>query len=207
MTSTQGVRALLFDLGGIVIEIDFNRVFAVWAALSGERIETVKSRFSFDTFFERHERGEITARDYFASLRSSLSIDLSAEELRSFRKVFVSCEMGMRKPEPEAFAGIAAEIGVPLDEILFFDDTRENVEGARAVGMRAVHVRSVEDRARPRRIPAVIRWGGQTIGELRESQSVRVGQPAGGPCWSRDRESRRGGGRGVSEGCTPRRAR
>jgi putative hydrolase of the HAD superfamily len=29
--------------------------------------------------------------------------------------------------------------------MLFFDDTLENVDGARAVGMRAVHVRSPAD--------------------------------------------------------------
>lgn len=195
MRSRRDVDALLFDLGGIVIAVDFNRVFAAWAALAGEQIDIVESRFSFDTFFERHERGEITAREYFAALRSSLGINLSddeftkgwnaiyvgkiqktaellrrlkdtvplyaftnsnpthqrvfekeyAEELRSFRKVFVSCEMGRRKPEPEAFNAIAAEIGVRLDRMLFFDDTRENVEGALAVGMQAVHVTSVDD--------------------------------------------------------------
>lgn len=68
-----------------------------------------------------------------------------ADALRPFRKVFVSSDLGKRKPEPAAFAAVAAEIGVRLDEILFFDDTRENVEGARAVGMQGVHVRSIAD--------------------------------------------------------------
>jgi putative hydrolase of the HAD superfamily len=54
----------------------------------------------------------------------------------------------MRKPEPQAFAVISTAIGVSLDRILFFDDMRENVDGARAVGMQAVHVRSIEDIAR-----------------------------------------------------------
>ena len=45
-----------------------------------------------------------------------------AEVLKSFRRVFVSSEMGLRKPEPAAFAAIAAAIDVPLERILFFDD-------------------------------------------------------------------------------------
>ena len=53
--------------------------------------------------------------------------------------------MGLRKPEPAAFAAIAAAINVPLERILFFDDTRANVDGALAVGMQAVHVRSLAD--------------------------------------------------------------
>jgi len=191
----MGFDAALFDLGGVVLEIDFNRMFARWAECSGEEPETIRTRFAFDAFYARHERGEIQAREYFASLRFSLRIDLSdaqfaggwtaiyvgeipgvarllrslkdqvplyaftnsntthmqvwanayADTLRSFRRVFVSSEMGMRKPEPEAFAAISAAIGVSLDRILFFDDTRENVEGALAVGMQAVHVRSIED--------------------------------------------------------------
>ena len=191
----MSVEALLFDLGGVVIEIDFGRAFASWAAASGTPAETIRGRFSFDEPYERHERGEITGAEYFAALRASLGVDLSdadlaagwnaiylaevpgirlllrtlegrlplyaftnsnvthqafwavryADILKPFRKVFVSSEMGLRKPEPAAFAHIAAEIGVRLDRILFFDDTRVNVDGARAIGMPAVLVRSLED--------------------------------------------------------------
>jgi HAD superfamily hydrolase (TIGR01509 family) len=194
----MGVDALLFDLGGVVIDIDFGLAFARWAAAARVTPEAIRSRFSFDVFYRRHERGEIGAAEYFASLRSSLGIDLSDAEfadgwtaiyvgevpgaqalLRSlearlplyaftntnpthlafcrtryaatfarFRKVFVSSDLGRRKPEPEAFAAIAADIRVPLERILFFDDTRENVEGALAIGMPAVHVRSLDDVAK-----------------------------------------------------------
>jgi HAD superfamily hydrolase (TIGR01509 family) len=68
-----------------------------------------------------------------------------AELLKSFRKVFVSSEMGLRKPEAVAFAAIAREIGVPVERIMFFDDTRANVEAALAIGMPAVLVRSIDD--------------------------------------------------------------
>ena len=62
--------------------------------------------------------------------------------------MFVSSEIGVRKPEPAAFAAIAAAIDLPLERILFFDDTLANVEGALAVGMPAVHVRSLDDIAK-----------------------------------------------------------
>jgi putative hydrolase of the HAD superfamily len=68
-----------------------------------------------------------------------------AEVLESFRRVFVSSEMGLRKPERAAFEAIASAIGVRLEGILFFDDTRANVDGARALGMPAVLVRSPAD--------------------------------------------------------------
>jgi HAD superfamily hydrolase (TIGR01509 family) len=68
-----------------------------------------------------------------------------AGELAPLRAHFVSHRMGLRKPDPAAFAHVAREIVVPPAQILFFDDTAANVEGARAAGLQAVHVRSPED--------------------------------------------------------------
>jgi putative hydrolase of the HAD superfamily len=59
--------------------------------------------------------------------------------------VFVSNELGKRKPAPEAFHAVAQAMDVPPERIVFFDDTLANVEGALAVGMHAVHVRTVAD--------------------------------------------------------------
>jgi len=189
------VGALLFDLGGVVIEIDFDRVFSHWALYSNRNVETIKSRFAFDAYYERHERGEIEASEYFASLRRSLGINITDEEfiagwnsiyvrgipgigtllsevreklpiyaftnsnsthqlawtkkyghiLSHFRDVFVSSEIGKRKPEPAAFKTISKEIGVKLEHILFFDDSLENIIEARKIGMQAVQVTSIED--------------------------------------------------------------
>jgi HAD superfamily hydrolase (TIGR01509 family) len=188
------VDALLFDLGNVVIRIDFECVFARWAAHAGCHAALLRERFSHDRPYQRHERDEIDAATYFASLRSSLGVDLDdarlldgwnavfieempgirdllegvatkipiyaftntnrahaacyteqfAPVLAHFRKVFASCEMGLRKPEAAAFAHIVKEIGVPAGRILFFDDTLGHVEAARVCGLRAVHVTSDE---------------------------------------------------------------
>jgi FMN phosphatase YigB (HAD superfamily) len=61
--------------------------------------------------------------------------------VESFQNVFVSSELGLRKPEPAAFEAIAEATGIRLEAMLFFDDTAENVYGAKAVGMPAVHVK------------------------------------------------------------------
>lgn len=51
---------------------------------------------------------------------------------------FVSCETGVRKPDPEAYLGPARRLGVPPEACLFVDDRRKNVDAARAVGMDAL---------------------------------------------------------------------
>lgn len=188
------VDALLLDLGNVVFRIDFDRVFARWAKQAGCDAALLRQRFSHDDSYQRHERGEIDATAYFASLRGSLGVELDdaslldgwndlfieempgirdilqrvapkiptygftnsnaahavqylkrfAPVLALFRKVFASYEMGLRKPEPAAFAHIMKEIGVEPNRVLFFDDTLGHVEAARACGLQAVHVTSDE---------------------------------------------------------------
>ncbi|HXC55288.1 MAG TPA: HAD family phosphatase [Rhizomicrobium sp.] len=192
---SEPVEALLFDLGGVFVDIDFQRAIARWAAHAGCEPERIRGRYMHDEAYERHERNEIGVGDYFASLRTSLGIDLTdaqfldgwnaifgdvipgfapllaraaaqlptyaftntnpaheafwsvrfADGLKPFRRIFVSSTLGLRKPERRAFDHVAREIGVPAARILFFDDAIANVEGARAAGMQAVHVRSNED--------------------------------------------------------------
>ncbi len=65
--------------------------------------------------------------------------------LAPFRKIYVSHELGARKPEPAAFRAVLADMGVVPERVLFFDDKAENVEGARACGLGAVEVASASD--------------------------------------------------------------
>ena len=65
--------------------------------------------------------------------------------LAEFERIFLSSSIGMRKPEARAFQHVAAEMGCAPEEILFFDDSPANVEGARAVGLQTVLVRSTDD--------------------------------------------------------------
>ena len=51
---------------------------------------------------------------------------------------FVSCQTGVRKPDPEAFLGAARALGRPPGECLLIDDRPVNVAAAKAVGMRAL---------------------------------------------------------------------
>lgn len=51
-----------------------------------------------------------------------------------------SCVLGTRKPEPEIYLHAAEALGVAPAETLFLDDFEAMVDGARSVGMHAVHV-------------------------------------------------------------------
>lgn len=50
----------------------------------------------------------------------------------------ISAEEGCVKPDPEIYLRLLARFGLRAEDCLFVDDTMENVEGARRVGMQAV---------------------------------------------------------------------
>jgi FMN phosphatase YigB (HAD superfamily) len=54
-----------------------------------------------------------------------------------FRRAYASHELGLAKPDPAVFAAVEADTGHAAAGILFFDDTAEYVEAARAHGWRA----------------------------------------------------------------------
>jgi FMN phosphatase YigB (HAD superfamily) len=192
MSKQRAIEGLLFDLGGVVIDINFEKAFQAWKQSTTLTIDDLRRGFKMDETYEKHERGEIDAAEYFSHLRKVLKLDASDSEIaagwnaiflneieetvdyihavkdrlpcfafsnsnpthqacwmptfprvvESFQEIFVSSELGLRKPEPEAFKAIASATNLDLGAILFFDDSLKNVEGAQALGMHAIHVRS-----------------------------------------------------------------
>ena len=195
LLSPGAADALLFDLGRVVLDIDFNRTLTCWAGHAGCEPSDIVGRFVRDEAYRHHEIGKISDEAYFDSLRASLGIGISdaqflegwnaifagempgiapllaraaghlplyafsntntphvehfskayADLLGHFREVYLSSAIGLRKPDAAAYDHVVNAIGVPASRIVFFDDLAENVEGARARGLVAVHVRSSAD--------------------------------------------------------------
>ncbi len=56
-----------------------------------------------------------------------------------FDAVTLSYEVRAMKPDPRIYADAMAKLALPPAACVFIDDLEENVEGARAVGMRGIH--------------------------------------------------------------------
>ena len=188
------VEILLFDLGGVVLDIDFTRVGRYWATQAGIAPDQISAK-ALEVDYARHERGEIESSAYLDGIRRLLGLQLDdrqmlagwnalfigvvpgmpallnaaasryplylftntnnahrqfwqihyAAVLRLFEELFISCEMGLRKPDAQAFTFIANRLGRDFHQILFFDDSPENIEVAQNLGMPAVLVQSIDD--------------------------------------------------------------
>ncbi|HPG26833.1 MAG TPA: HAD-IA family hydrolase [Myxococcota bacterium] len=62
-----------------------------------------------------------------------------------FPRRFFSHEIGIVKPDPEAFAHAIQALDGAADRILFLDDNQINVDGARAAGLEAERARGVAE--------------------------------------------------------------
>ncbi|MGE5095185.1 MAG: HAD-IA family hydrolase [Betaproteobacteria bacterium] len=90
MIDPAGIDALLFDFGGVLVEIDFDRMCARWAELAGRPLHDLKARFTLGEEYHRHERGEIDIAAYCEALRRTLDVDLDDEQLLDgWQRVFV----------------------------------------------------------------------------------------------------------------------
>ena len=196
--SPGSADALLFDLGRVVLDIDFDKAVVCWAGHAGCEAGDIVRRFVRAEAYHHHEMGKLSDAGYFESLRGALGIDISdaqflegwnaifagempdiapllaraakrlplyafsntnnahveyfsvvhADLLGHFREMFLSSTIGMRKPDAAAYDHVVRAIGVPAQRIVFFDDLAENIEGARACGLTAVHVTSSGDVAK-----------------------------------------------------------
>jgi len=85
MTTSQlspgAADALLFDLGRVVLDIDFSKALSCWAAHADCAASDIAARFVRDDAYRRHEMGAMSDADYFESLRASLGIGISDAQL------------------------------------------------------------------------------------------------------------------------------
>ncbi|MBU1587025.1 MAG: HAD-IA family hydrolase, partial [Actinobacteria bacterium] len=98
---------------------------------------------TLDLIEELHEGGTRLA------ILSNAGFDFSSPFRRSpmaqfFERVFVSAEMDAVKPDPAIYAEVAAELGIPLDRMVFIDNKAVNSDAAAALGVTAHHFTGAE---------------------------------------------------------------
>jgi putative hydrolase of the HAD superfamily len=65
----------------------------------------------------------------------------------TMRRRFFSCDLRLTKPSAEIYRQVVSTLQADPDEIIFIDDRTENIDAARAIGMRAILFSAGEDLA------------------------------------------------------------
>lgn len=190
---------ILFDLGGVLIDIDYHATTSAFANLNVPNFDEIYSQALQTDLFDRFETGKISSQHfinllleklptritpnevvsawnamildfqpkkitYLESLRSSHKIsllsntnDIHMDKVRRklklvsdksledyFDFIFLSQEIGYRKPEAAAFQLVCETLNAKPNEILFIDDSEQHIIGAQQVGMNTIHFKQNE---------------------------------------------------------------
>lgn len=185
----------IFDLGNVIVDIDFNRVLGAWSDFSRVPLGDVKAEFRHGETFHQHERGEISDEEFAERLCHEMDVPLSYEQfsmagrqcfvairpdviaiMHKLReqghrvvvlsntnrlhttfwpdeypevqaaadKIYLSQEMGMRKPEARIYQAVLQAEGFTAADAVFFDDNADNIEGANQLGITSILVTGKE---------------------------------------------------------------
>ena len=194
----EGKKTLIFDLGGVLIDLHVERTFAALVAMGADASCLTEKDCLVNKYMMQYDRGDITTDEMFAYIASQVTVELPNDVIRNriaqawntmlgdyapykFRRLrelrergfrvvmlsntndghwdeierrfqqtmgeplsnffdafYLSYRMHRRKPEPEIFLELLTAEGADAGSCLFFDDSSENCEAARSVGIEAV---------------------------------------------------------------------
>jgi putative hydrolase of the HAD superfamily len=91
------IEAILFDLGNVVLEVDFRRTFRHWAESAGVHESVFYERWSEDDAYRAHETGALDFDAYVAALADRLGVSMSLDAwLTGWNEVFVGPYPGVQ---------------------------------------------------------------------------------------------------------------
>jgi putative hydrolase of the HAD superfamily len=147
----------------------------------------------FDDVFQRIPEANLEALERLRAAGLSLALLSNADAMEAaaysrgrlaglFDVEIFSCDAGCAKPEPEIFAACLQALGLPASECVFVGDGgSDELQGARAVGLRTVFVSGVIEELWPERIESRravadhhVRWVPELLPWLGIDDAVRV---------------------------------
>lgn len=187
---------IIFDLGGVILDIDYNLTRNAFLNLGITDFDGMYSQAGADQLFQKLETGKISEESFYKELNRRTGLNLLPEAIRiawnamllnfregslhfldnisskyrifllsntnyihltSFNKIFLnkkrekpfdkyfekafySCEIGLRKPDRICYEWVLKETGINAGKTLFIDDSVQNIEAAKKVGLQTIHL-------------------------------------------------------------------
>ena len=74
-------KNIIFDLGGVLLDIDYQKTISAFENLGLKDFETMFSQFKADELFERLETGHIIEADFYTAIKQRTEIPLTNEQI------------------------------------------------------------------------------------------------------------------------------
>lgn len=187
------VKAILFDLGQVVVTFDLQVALKQVMDVSAVSQAEVKAFFSFSAPDVLFTEGKMTGKDFYESAKNQLKLTIDYVTFqRMYNDIFmanpimdeliialreryqlailsntnafhfpyimetfpimnifddyiVSYEEQCQKPNPEIFHRALGRMGMRPEEVVFVDDTEENVISAQQIGIKSIHFTTPQD--------------------------------------------------------------
>lgn len=188
----NGIRAVIFDLGNVLVQCHEERVVERVASRTGKSLDEIRSYVAGTPYARQLALGQLSNGQFFKTVAGDLGFDGGYDEFaliwsemftpmegtialaaalagawpryilsntnaihvdyisrqfaffREFEGYVLSHEVGLLKPDAAIYELTAQKFGLQPAEAVFVDDLAENVAGARATGMRAIHFQNAE---------------------------------------------------------------
>ena len=192
-------KAIIFDLGAVILNINYQNTINEFTKLGVKNAATFYSKKVQTDLFNQIETGMISSNQFLKALQkktnnaniiqveqawNAMLLDLPEERLQLikklkdnhtiyllsntnaihinafkkqlgnkkwlafcelFDKMYLSHELGLRKPDVKIFEYILKEQKLKAEEVFFIDDSPQHIAGAKKLGIHSHHLLDNED--------------------------------------------------------------
>ena len=192
----QTIDAIIFDLGGVILNIDYQLPVKAFKKLGIENFNELFSQASQTNLFNDYETGKISSEEFLLEMKkyvkegtnedaiisawNSILLDLPEERLFALEKaaenhrifllsntnalhidsfnqyllsslqlpslepffetLYLSYEVGLRKPDSRIFEFVLQDAGLNPERTLFIDDSIQHIQAASELGIITKHL-------------------------------------------------------------------
>jgi putative hydrolase of the HAD superfamily len=192
----QHVDAIIFDLGGVILNIDYQLPVKAFRKLGIEDFSAHFSQASQSNLLDDYETGQLSSQAFIEAVRgfvkpevsddqivdawNSILLDLPEQRLFTlekaaenhrifllsntndlhiesfnrylldefqlpslepfFEQLYLSYEVGLRKPDPRIFEYVLQDAGLDPQNTLFIDDSIQHIQSANELGILTHHL-------------------------------------------------------------------
>ena len=74
-------KSIIFDLGGVLLDIDYQKTIIAFEKLGLKNFEAMFSQFKSDELFEKLETGHLSEADFYAAIKEKTVTQVTNEEI------------------------------------------------------------------------------------------------------------------------------